>query len=505
MAITEIPIKTANTDASDAKRLAVHAISEFLRIYGPFPEELLNRSKAPSIIAGHWLSRVKGFHNEDDFLQLTRDVLLYIQSGGAPSRVSEQLVYFFSGFMPTYGAARTILAMGEDDRPWSEMQAFLHGQGYGNARQYVQTFDWKAGEKKANTELEAWTKVVSDQVEKLRASSGVSTPMLGLLAPTPFLAPQPAPITVSPELGRILRPVPLVVPATGAAAESLGARLLTMLGALRAVTTILYPTELNSGEDEWLRQRDEALKQKKLLVRDVQQQIEAAVNTTHNECKAQIEANQANGAKCEDGGYTIMEQSLQYKRLIDPPKGRGLDGLFEKLPPEASPFPFPESVALPSPGKLLFIPMEQTPPRTTYDYAGKPPMLTYPKFVVLEAKNIETGLGEKDTDAIQKKSKERLKNTCDGQQLSEPWTEKRIPQALKRGMPGDVAGREAKRRDIGRAGYARWIFVCLPGPVGSNTKLFVIIDVQSSGMDLEYMKPKPRGGRSSPTPPDGSY
>jgi hypothetical protein len=34
----------------------------------------------------------------------------------------------------------------------------------------------------------------------------------------------------------------------------------------------------------------------------------------------------------------------------------------------------------------------------------------------------------------------------------------------------------------------------LPGPIGSNTKLYVLIDVIASGMDLESKMPKPRKG-----------
>jgi hypothetical protein len=73
-----------------------------------------------------------------------------------------------------------------------------------------------------------------------------------------------------------------------------------------------------------MQQLHQADEQHRLLVRDVQATVTAAVNDANNECQPQREANQRNGAKCENNGYVIMEQVLQYKRLVDPPKGRGL-------------------------------------------------------------------------------------------------------------------------------------------------------------------------------------
>ncbi|WP_157379704.1 hypothetical protein [Burkholderia ubonensis] len=72
--------------------------------------------------------------------------------------------------------------------------------------------------------------------------------------------------------------------------------------------------------------------------------------------------------------------------------------------------------------------------------------------------------------------------------MSEPWTEERIPQALNRSVKnGDMTSRErdGKERKIEISGYARWIFVCLPGQTGSLSKLFVLIDVVGAGMNLE--------------------
>ena len=78
--------------------------------------------------------------------------------------------------------------------------------------------------------------------------------------------------------------------------------------------------------------------------------------------------------------------------------------------------------------------------------------------------------------------------------------EKRIPQALGRKDGGlTSAQRKSKMDQIDIAGYARWIFIFLPGPLGSATpsKLYIFIDVVASGMDLESRPPRPRKPRKS--------
>lgn len=159
-------------------------------------------------------------------------------------------------------------------------------------------------------------------------------------------------------------------------------------------------------------------------------------------------------------------------------------------------------MTVPKPGKLLFIPTDKKPPRPEYDYVAtalkKPAAPTYPKFVVLEAKHIAKALDPSDPEKISKEAKARLGNTCDGLQMSEPWTEKRIPQALARKDSGlNPAQQKQKRQEITDAEYARWLFVCLPGPVGSAqpSKLFVLIDVVATGLDLESRAPKARAPR----------
>lgn len=186
-----------------------------------------------------------------------------------------------------------------------------------------------------------------------------------------------------------------------------------------------------------------------------------------------------------------MEKSLGYQRLVDPPKGRGLDGLFEKQVDMSAPSPMPKDVSEPPPGgKLVFIPETMRPP--TPQYKALNPVATsalaYPLYVVFEAKHVSKGFDPSDTDGIQKEAKRRLGETCDGTQMSEPWTEKRIPQALNRKVKsGDMTRKESKAQyqKIKDSGYVRWMFICLPGPTGSLSKLFVLIDVVGAGMNLE--------------------
>jgi hypothetical protein len=194
-------------------------------------------------------------------------------------------------------------------------------------------------------------------------------------------------------------------------------------------------------------------------------------------------------------------QVLQYRRLVDPPKGKGMDGVIEKSLPGR---PTQSDVALDrrrdrNHGKLVFMPPSDKPPQTRYDYVAtelkKPVTSMYPKFVVFEAKHIAKTFDPADTEGIQKEAKNRLGNTCDGTQLGTRWTTRRIPQALNRHDPGakNRAYRETKGREILDVRYARWIFICLPGALGTaSLKLYVFIDVVAAGMDLESRAPKPR-------------
>lgn len=507
MSIRRSPIKPIEIDIKPAVRRAVDDIVNFLSIW--YPTEAIDQTEAALAIAGQWLSRIDGFHDHDDFSNLVRDFLLYVQSGGERSQVSDQIAYYFSGFMPTYGAACIFIGMVADRRPWSEVEAFMHTLSYGGARRYIETYDWKGGEKKARAEAEAWVAVLREQAQKLDTALADSPVLLAQAQPAPvYDVPANDPKIPKPKPNLRIVP-PVAAPAAEAAA---GRGLVTILGGIAArltfVLAVLWPNPLGDGTRkdpiEYEPPKAEGSPDPLKIPLD-KTQPSAESNTTNNECKAQIEDNQKNGATCEIDGYWLMERVLNYKRLVNPPKGKGLDGLFEKLPPFGEPNPMPTTVTKPKPGKLIFIPEGSKPPQPSYDFTAgveqRAAANTYPKFVVFEAKHISKQFGENDTDGIGKEAKNRLGRTCDGKQMNQPWTAKRIPQALDRQYPKDKTLRTTKEKEIRDHRYARWIFVCLPGPTGNAqvTRLYVLIDVVGSGMDLESTPPKPR--KSQPSAP----
>ncbi|MDH6171038.1 hypothetical protein M2282_006224 [Variovorax boronicumulans] len=507
-----IPIQQVKPNLSDAVRMAVGEIERFLGLF--YPADAIRQTDAAKAVAGQWLSRVKGFHNDDDFLHLTRDFLSYVLSGGERSQVADQLGYYFSGFMPSYGAARTLLGMAADSRPWSEVQAFMHSQSYGDARKHVETFDWRGGEKKAKVEIDAWKGILQRQVKGIEMAAYGEPVLLAQASPQPL---PNAPVTDVPPANepymprarpplRLVPPVeppPVAGPGAGAAARGALALLAEPVAiVLFVLVIVLTPSnafQKNTEDEDLRRWRAEYEKKQQLPIPDAPPQADAVTDTANNDCKPQSEENKKNGAECEDDGYVLMEQVLQYRRLVNPPKGKGLDGLFEKSIPFDQPNPMPLTVAVPKPGKLVFIPTSDKPPQTRYDYVAtelkKPVTSMYPKFVVFEAKHIAKTFDPADTEGIQKEAKNRLGNTCDGTQLGTRWTTRRIPQALNRHEPGakNRVYRETKGREILDARYARWIFICLPGALGAaSLKLYVFIDVVASGMDLESRAPKPR-------------
>ncbi|QNK67138.1 hypothetical protein [Variovorax sp. PAMC26660] len=513
-----IPIQQVKPNLSDAVRMAAAEIERFLGLF--YPMELVRQTDAAKAIAGQWLSRVKGFHNDDDFLHLTRDFLGYVLSGGERSQVSDQLAYYFSGFMPSYGAACTLLGMAADGRPWSEVQAFMHSQSYGDARKYVEGFDWAGGKKKAQAEIDTWKGILQKQVKGIESAAYGEPVLLAQANPQPL---PNAPITDVPPANepymprarpplRLVPPVeapPLGGPGAGVAGRSALALLAEPAAiVLFVLVIVLTPSnafQKNTEDEDLRRWRAEYEKKNQLPIPDALPKADAVTDTANNDCKPQSEENKKNGTECEEDGYVLMEQALQYARLIDPPKGKGLDGLFEKRSPFDQPNPMPATVTVPKPGKLIFIPPTGKPPQARYDFTGKPPVNTYPKFVVFEAKHIAKAFDEKNTDGIKKETTYRLKNTCDGQQMGTDWTEKRIPQALERQYPraANQQFRKGKEKEITNQGYARWIFVCLPGPSGSGTKLYVLIDVVVSGMDLDSKIPTPR--KSTAPAQDSTY
>lgn len=508
MSIARTPIKPIAIELKPALRKAVDEIAAFLAIW--YPSSVVEQSEAALAIAGQWLSRIKGFHDQEDFSNLVRDFLLLVQSGGERSRISDQIAYYFSGFMPSYGAACILIDMVAERRPWSEVQAFMHTLSYGGAKRYVETFDWGGGKQKANAEFKAWVEILKEQAKTLDAAMADAPVLLAQAQPQP--APvydvPPANDPVMPRPKPSLRLVP--PPASGAAAEAaeaaaaegVGARLLMLLTRIGSV--LLLPLMLSGDTPQRDRTRSEAL-----TIPLDKPDADAQTNTTNNECRAQIEDNQKNGATCENDGYLLMEQVLKFKRLVNPPKGKGLDGLFEKLPPLGEPSPMPTTVTQPKPGKLLFLSETLKPPTAAYDFTAgvekRAASATYPKFVVFEAKHISKRFDDNDTQGITREAKNRLGKTCDGKQMGTKWTAERIPQSLDRQYPNDEGFRERKLKDIRSARYARWIFVCLPGPVGDVqvSKLYVLIDIVSSGMDLESGPPRIR--QSKPTSPPNTY
>jgi hypothetical protein len=480
-----IPIVQLRPNLGDAVRMAVGEIARFLGIF--YPADVIAHTQSAEAIAGQWLSRIKGFHADDDFLHLTRDFLAFAlgsgsEGGGQRTQASDQLAYYFSGFMPSYGAACTVLAMAAEKQPWSQVQAFMHSLSYGNARAYVEDFDWEGGRQKAQAEVDAWKGIIERQALTIEKAIGDDESIVLAFAPGGDpLAPQsdvPPQYRAPPQPPTVPAPVRTPSPAAG-----LGATL------LRTPWLILLLPLTLSGDTP--RPKEET---QRIVVPLDKADADAVVNTTNNDCLPQNEENKKNGTECEEDGYVLMELALHYVRLVDPPKGKGLDGLFEKLVPFDDPNPMPKTVEMPQPGKLIFIPPMDKPPKARYDFTGRPPKSIYPKFVVFEAKHIARTFDANDTEGIKREAKNRLGNTCEGQQMSEPWTDKRIPQAMNRQFPGAKGRqyRESKEIEIDRALYARWIFICLPGPVGTNSRLYVFIDVVASGMDLESKPPRPR-------------
>lgn len=514
-----IPITQVKPDLNDSLRVAVAEIERFLAMF--YPAEAINQTHAGTAIAGQWLSRIKGFHQDDDFLHLTRDFLSYVLSGGERSRISDQLAYYFSGFMPSYGSACIFVDMVAAGQPWSEVQSFMHSQSYGNARQYVEGFDWAGGQKKAQAEIDAWKAVLREQDTKLQTATYGEPILLAQAQPKPMpngpMTDVPANDPYMPKPRPPLRvvPPPELPPPGGGAARAAGRGLVAVLAeggavVLLAVVLILIPSnafEKNTEDEDLRRMREEYERKKQLPIPDTKPQADAATDTSNNECKAQIEDNQKNGAVCENDGYVLMENALEYKRLINPPKGRGLDGLFEKQLPLNQPAPMPTTVTIQKPGKLVFIPTDKKPPLSDYDYVAtklkRPTSPTYPKFVVLEAKHISRSFDPGDTDGIKKAAKNRLGCTQDGTQMGTKWTERRIPQALGRKDSGlTVTQQKTKLDEISIYRYARWIFACLPGPTGAgaSSKLYVFIDVVATGMNLDSGAP-PTG---TPSPAGGN-
>lgn len=529
---TIIPITPVRTlQESFAVETAIRAVEHFLSTY--FPSEFVVAQRSGAAVVGQWLSLMPGREqaHANDVAEFTQDLLMQIQVGKERTLISDALSFFLGGLMPTYTRAKTLAGMLADLRPASEVEAYFHHTGYGSVKAFVEA-NGSAIKSRALAKCTALTQVLQTEANHLnteweRENTIVLAQASPAYEPTQIDAPGGGAAN-DPTFPRPKPELRLVPPAEPAPPAGAGTRILTALRAISWADILIIaavlsipgdtPTPESQKEiDEFYKKRDEEKgKQQNKEYQYVKQQqetlakaktvgiplsetkTETMVNTTDNSCQAQTEVNKKNGAQCEDDGYVLMEQNLQYQRLVDPPKGRGLDGLFEKQMPYDQPNPLPTVVQQPKPGKLIFIPEGHKPPGSHYDFTGKPPRSIYPKFVVWEAKHISKTFEPNDTAGITKAAKGALGRTCDGAQMSEPWTEKRIPQALNRDKSVAMPQRINKRNEIRRYEYARWMSLCLPGPIGDNkiTKLYVLIDVVASGMDLDSI---PARLRKQPT------
>jgi hypothetical protein len=499
MNATVLPIIQVKPDLKDSVRMGVAEIERFLGMF--YPIDVIRQQQSALAIAGQWLSRVKGFHRDDDFLHLVRDFLSSVLSGGERSLASDQLAFFFSGFMPSYGTARTFLGIVNDGGTWSDVRAFMHSQAYGNAKRYVETFDWSGGGKKAKAEAMAWVNVLKEEDRKLHA---VTLGGAGMLAQA-FPAPDAPMFPKLPPWQRVIPPAeaPVVGKGIGEAVASRLAPLLLRFVAIRlfAITIVVMPSnafEHNTEEEDMRKWRAGYARKEQIAIPAPVVKADVKVDTLTNECKPQTEINKQNGAKCENDGYILMEEVLGYKRLIDPPKGKGLDGLFEKHGDMRAPTPMPYMVSAPPPGgKLVFIPEAARPPTPQYKVINPEAESAdaYPLFVVFEAKHISKKFNPNDTEKIKKEAERRLGETCDGTQMNPDWTAARIPRALNRSVKqGKMTGEEKDKKfqQINASSFAGWIFICLPG-ADQLSKLFIFIDVVASGMNLK------RASQSTPS------
>ena len=249
-------------------------------------------------------------------------------------------------------------------------------------------------------------------------------------------------------------------------------------------------TKQQRGDYETYRKRK--AEQNVAVIPDVQAQTKAQSDTANNECKPQEDKKKGNGEECENNGYHLMEKTLKYRRLINPPKSIGIDGLFEKVDPDNQPMPFPSDVQEPKLGKVIFEPDNRKPPGAQYYYQpvkeGEFVEAIYPKFVVFEAKNSDKRVNTDKPESIKSAARRALsKDTCDGTQMGAKWVENRIPKSLRRDSDLNAIEQVRKELEIKKVRYARWIFFCLPGPIGENppSKVFVFIDVVEANMNLD--------------------
>ena len=512
MSLADIKV-VINPDSSqrEALQTALRAISGLLA--ADYDPQFIDRQQAAQSILGQWLSLMPGREAEHwrDVEQFAQDLVLQIQIGAHRTLVSDSLCLFLGGIMPSYSRAKVLAGMLADLRPAREVEGYFHSMGYGSVKAFIEARG-PGSKALAQSKLKALLNVFQQEDRRLHAIAMQDNTVLLAqalpqpLPPTRFDVP-PANDPAMPRNAPNLRLIP------GGAGEALGAGRLATLIALPPEIIVgaiftLVPSSIDAdgNDEEWLKERaEQEAKDQQIVIAATQTLTEAASNASNSECQPQIKDNQKNGAKCENDGYTLMEEVLKYQRLADPPKGKGLDGLFEKRPPLMSPDPMPEFVQLLvgtetklAPGFLIFIPQTHRPPKPSYDYASKVKGSVYPKFVVFEAKNIDKTFDRQRPADIQDEARRRLGNTCDGVQMTTKWTEDRIPRALGRSTSLSEKEKKDKLGDITEYEYARWIFCCLSGAVGSSKKLYVLIDVVASGMEkkIDTVEPRVRKSRS---------
>ncbi|HTR06335.1 MAG TPA: hypothetical protein VMJ11_06690, partial [Paraburkholderia sp.] len=123
-----------------------------------------------------------------------------------------------------------------------------------------------------------------------------------------------------------------------------------------------------------------------------------------------------------------------------------------------------------------------------------------------EAKNIDQSFKSGDDEGIKKAAQRSLGETQkDGTQMSERWIDRRATWAMSRNVKnGDMTRDDADRKasEMDDEGYARWIFACLPGPTGSQSKLFVFLDIDEAGLNIE---PPPKPAQAPQQTQDNGY
>jgi hypothetical protein len=170
-----IPIVQIKPDLNDAVRMAAAEITWFLSMF--YSSASIKQTEADKAIAGQWLSRIKGFRDDDDFLHPTRDLLAFVLSSGARSHVSDYIGYHFLGFMPSYGAAHIFVVVVAEGATWTDVRAFMHSQAYGDTREHAGSFDRDAERKASQNEINEWAKILLTQDDSLQVAK-VDAPAL---------------------------------------------------------------------------------------------------------------------------------------------------------------------------------------------------------------------------------------------------------------------------------------------------------------------------------------